>query len=1035
MSPLAGARSPAITLGEPVTNAVIDLTELVRKLASRTPTRTEATIQGQLHALLLAAPLQLDEAHLNDIVLEQPAGQRRRIDVEVGLCVFEVKRDLRTGTVRADGEVQLAGYVVQRTAQQEQRYVGVLTDGCDWHLYRLQQNQLVHVSSITLTGAPADVDTLCVWLEGVLAIGEELVPTPSEIAKLLGAGSPGYLLDMAELTELYQLEKSQDSVQVRRQLWAKLLTTALGTAFRDDDTLFVQHTLLVVCAEIIAHAVLDIDPRAVTPAALVSGQQFRSARVRGVVEADFFDWLIDVPGGERFVRGLARRLSRFAWANVEHDVLKVLYESVIPAEQRKQMGEYYTPDWLAQRVVEEVIAHPLGTRVLDPSCGSGTFVFYAVRRYLTAADGAHISNSDALAGVCTHVMGMDLHPVAVTLARVTYLLAIGTERLNAHRGPISIPVFLGDSLQWREQDTLQAHGAFVVTTDDVPQLIPSELRFPDSVVADATRFDGLVAELAEKASNRKRGSAPPSVDQIFRRYAVLDEDRPGILTTFNVMCSLHDQRRDHIWGYYIRNLTRPRWLRREANNVDVLIGNPPWLSYRFMTPRMQQDFQRMSKERKLWAGAKSAPHLDLSALFVVRCIEGYLRKNGTFAFVMPLAVLSRPQYVGFRTGKWPRGEGGLIVGAAFFTPWDLHAVKPPFFEVPCSVVLGVRTENAYSALPMPTVADAWSGRLPKANVTMAVAMEHLTTKKETIHLASTKKPGSPYAARFSQGATLVPRVLCFVEELPSGPLGHATGEVRVHSRRSALEKKPWKTLPALEATIENNFLFPVHVGDTVLPFRLKEPLRGVIPWDGRQLLHGGDDRIGRHPGLSDWWTQAEAVWEKNRSSERLALIERWDFQHGLSGQFLLEGGMPEIRVLYASSGMYIAAAMLTDSSTVIDNGLYWAACATEAEAQYLCAVLNSTAATLAVRRYQARGEHNPRHIHKYVWQLRIPEFDAADPQHSRLSELGFTATELVARLELPSTRFEKQRRFVREYLAATETGVALEAAVSELLAV
>jgi hypothetical protein len=41
--------------------------------------------------------------------------------------------------------------------------------------------------------------------------------------------------------------------------------------------------------------------------------------------------------------------------NVERDVLKVLYESVISASTRKALGEYYTPDWLANAMVSQQI--------------------------------------------------------------------------------------------------------------------------------------------------------------------------------------------------------------------------------------------------------------------------------------------------------------------------------------------------------------------------------------------------------------------------------------------------------------------------------------------------------------------------------------------------------------------------------------------------------------------------------------------------------------------------------------------------------
>lgn len=101
----------------------------------------------------------------------------------------------------------------------------------------------------------------------------------------------------------------------------------------------------------------------------------------------------------------------------------------------------------------KVITDPTRQRVLDPSCGSGTFLFYAVRRFLDAANASSITLADAMARLSTHVVGIDLHPVAVALARVTYLLALGRERLTSReRGTLSVPVYLGDSLGWDQGD-------------------------------------------------------------------------------------------------------------------------------------------------------------------------------------------------------------------------------------------------------------------------------------------------------------------------------------------------------------------------------------------------------------------------------------------------------------------------------------------------------------------------------------------------------------------------------------------------------
>lgn len=1008
-----------------MSTTTVDLTALARRLADRRTGRTEANVQSDLHMLLTAAPLQLNDGDLNEIVLESPAGQRRRIDVEAGFAVFEVKRDLRVGNVRADAVAQLAGYVNSRHAQTGQRYVGVLTDGAEWHLHHLVGGTLQLVSSLTIDATTPDVDALCVWLEGVLATAEQIVPTAREIEQRLGATSPAHALDFAELAALYARHRNDPGVALKRELWTKLLTTALGTNFHGEDDLFVEHTLLVVMAEIIGHAVVGIDPAdpTISPATVLSGRLFAEAQIGGVIEADFFDWPAEVPGGEALLRSLARRLTRFAWRHVENDVMKVLYESVIAAEARHRLGEYYTPDWLAALVVEHTITDPLTQRALDPSCGSGTFLFHAVRRYLDAAADAGVALPDALNGVTRAVAGLDVHPVAVTLARVTYLLAIGVDRLqHPDRPALTVPVYLGDSMQWGQQNTLLNTDALTVPTDG-GQLFGDELSFPQRLLNDAGRFDRLVAELADRAADRPLHTPPPSLTSLFRLFAVHPEDQPMITDTFRIMCELHDRGRNHIWGYYVRNLARPLSLAGQGNRVDVLVGNPPWLAYRFMTPAMKIEFREMSQARGFWAGASVAAQQDLSALFVARCVELYLRDQGQFAFVMPLAVLTRRAYEGFRSGRW--SSPGTNVNAALTQSWDLHGVKPSFFPVPASVIRGSRTSDPGHAAPGTT---SWTGRLSGRNLSLTVARPLL--RSATSDGRATTPTPSAYAARFTNGATLFPRLLVMVQEQQAGPLGAGAGRRAVRSHRSPNEKKPWKALPDLNGSVERQFIRPVHLGDTILPFRDLPARLGVIPWDGHRLLHGGDERLDLYPGLATWWRRAEQVWDAHRASDTMTLLDRIDYQRTLRQQF----PAGQHRVVYSKAGMYMAAARVKDPAAVIENTLYWASTSTAEEACYLVAVLNSDALLDLVRPLQSRGEHNPRHFDKYVFQIPIPLYDPDTPDHARLAEFGTRAEEVAASVDLPTVSFQAQRRRVREALALDGVSTEIDNAVRSLLA-
>jgi len=1004
------------------------LVELVARMARREATRSEADLQADVRTVLLYGGLNLEASGVQEVNLETPAGLRRRIDVEAGCACIETKKDLRAGSVETTAIEQLAGYVAERVSSTGQRYVGILTDGADWLLYHLEPDGLLaQVSRLSVDARAPNVTALMDWLEGVLATRMEIAPSPEEIERRLGASSSAFALDRADLTSLYRSCKQHPEVRLKRELYAKLLTTAFGTQFRNDDYLFVEHTLLVAMAKLIAHVVLGLritDPQH-SPRDLLTGRAFQEAQIGGVVDGDFFDWVLDAPGGDAWVRSLARRIARFNWNAVHHDVLKLLYESIIDADQRHRLGEYYTPDWLAEHMVADVVRDPLQMRCADVSCGSGTFLFHAVRRHLVAAERAGLSSGAALTSVVGHVLGLDVHPVAVSLARVTYLLAIGQERLQDHE-PFSIPVYLGDAVQWRQELGLWSHGQVVIQTSDGTGLFSEELRFPVTLLSDADRFDRLVEEMTTRATDRGRDRGViPAITASLDRHQVAAEDRPLLEATFKHLCQLEDEGRDRIWSYYVRNLVRPTWLSQPANRVDALVGNPPWLSYRYMTKTMQEQFRQMSVDRKLWAGSAVATQQDLSALFVVRAVEQYLRLGGRFGFVMPGAVLSRRSYAGFRTGHWSALQAEVRVSLA--EPWNLGRIRPSVFPVPSCVLRGGLANEA-AALPAEGV--QWFGRPPLPSASWAVARAGLQESRGSIQAAGGAIL-SPYHADFRNGATIFPRVLVIVEEAPAhGLLGSPRGMRRVTSRRDRSEKMPWKNLPSIEATVESRFIVPLHLGRTVLPFRCLEPYRAIVPWDGQKLLAGADPDLARYPGLEEWWRQAESVWDRHRSSERLSLVQRIDYQRTLRNQLPTS----EHRVVYSASGTYLAAARVVDRSAVIEHKLYWAPCESLEEARYLVAVLNSPLVTTLLEPLQSRGAFGPRDFDKAVFQIPIPRFDSGHALHVRLSELGAQAEQLTAGLALePSLQFHTLRARCRQALEASGIAQSLNEAVGELL--
>lgn len=991
--------------------------------------------------LLLAGGLDLEVDQVVKLESQVGDGTRRRIDVEVGRVVIEAKRDLRRSTIVVDAEAQLAGYLNQRQMELESNFAGILTDGTIWRLYRLADDASELVSELKLSEQDPDADRLLAWLESIMATREKIKPTAAMIEELLGAQSPGHKLDRAAMMRLLAEASDNTEARLKRELWAKLLRTALGDAFdEDDEKLFVNHTLLVITAEAIAHAVVGYDiNHGVAPQDLVSGEKFAKAQINGVVESDFFDWPTSLPGGERVVDDVCRRVGRFDWTRVDHDVMKVLYESVIEQRDREALGEYYTPDWLAEEMVRDRITDPANQRVLDPSCGSGTFLFHAVRAHLAAVEAQGVLPGQAAHSACEHVYGIDVHPVAVTLARVTYLLAIGTQRLQSDRGHLTVPVFLGDSLQWeRRRDLFTDSEAIKIATSSQDLmsgggggLFEDDLIFPASAWSDAGMFDNLVQSLAaavQKAASRiNKGGAlhkqaiAQGIKPVLEKHGFTDEDDREVLTrTFETWVGLERSQRDRIWGYYVRNMVRPIWLAQESNRVDVLVGNPPWLRYSKMPGSMQERYKALAKPRQLLTGGLGAAARDLSTLFVTRAIELYLRTGGTFGFVMPFGTLSRRPHTGFRSGKWHAGkEGSLAV--SFEQPWDLSDILNIFPMTSCVI----RGSHAKEPGEMPTLAMHWVGpkRREKAHVTGQVDIATIDAGDNSV---------AEYEKAFRQGAILVPRMALLVTRKATGPLGLGGDRVEVESARSSQEKLPWKKFDGIEGVVEGRFIEAMHLGETVLGFRTLVPRACVLPIDETHILSQAE--VDNFPAMSQWWEEVETVWRTGRSkTEKLPLRARMDYHAQLSAQLPIRSN----RVVYTKSGSTLFAARISNEDvSVIDHKLYWGSFGTADEALYLVGLLNSKVLLNEVAKYQAKGLFGARDFDKYVFRAGMQPVDASNADHRAVVEAARRCEGVAALVSVPEgLPYVQARKLVAAALVDEGAREQLEEAASRVLLV
>jgi hypothetical protein len=497
------------------------LPEIVRAMAGRP--RHEA-LRGHVTELLrsgFGAPY--DEINHEVYLLDG----RGRIDTLWGATVIELKSDLRREL--DDVLARLPAYLADATSRSHspRPVTGLATDGATFIAFALRGGVLHELARYETD--PERPNELMAWLEPLLSDRPDILPEPRAVAQAFGRNSLTFGQARMTLDTLWAVLKDDPEVRLKRDLWDGLLREAYGEAV-GDDSLFLQHTYLTMVVKAIAARVLDLPVG--DPAALLSGRALADEGILGAVEADFFDWPLKLTAGAELVRQVALQTARFRLRDVEADVLKILYESLVDPDQRHDLGEYYTPDWLAARVVAAAVDAPLEQRVLDPACGSGTFLFHAVRRLVAAGRAVGWTGPRILEACAEKVRGLDVHPVAVTLARVTWLLALGD--LVADRpGKLTVPVFLGDAMQWNLRQYVGGADVLVeVPGDDRPLQIPA--GFAEDQAVFERGLDALNQGLADDAT-------PDSVGRALRRIeGAAPADADALVATFCRCCTRLD---------------------------------------------------------------------------------------------------------------------------------------------------------------------------------------------------------------------------------------------------------------------------------------------------------------------------------------------------------------------------------------------------------------------------------------------------------------------------------------------------------------
>jgi hypothetical protein len=774
---------------------------------------------------------------------------------------------------------------------------------------------------------------------------------------------------------------------------------------------------------------------------IIDGSIFDKYNIKNFVENDFFYWVKNkqsFPNLREAFREIRNQLSAFDFQNVDEDVLKGIYQEMIDLDTRHALGEYYTPDWLCERIVNE-FDFKATDKILDPSCGSGSFLRAVISRI------KELHPEITVEELNNQIYGIDIHPLSVQIAKTTLLLALGRAVVNAKK-PIHLNIILANTL-------LAPQGIGTLYRNVFKMQIDKDTYSLDTGIFDDMRlFDealNLCEELAEQTQRHeeeKLTTFTNILNQHARHNEISDEVAGSFYQIYRSFKMVKEQGRDSIWKFIVQNLYKPYFL---AEKFDYIVGNPPWFTYSSIRNEDYQDvLNKLAKDHDIKPERKANfPHLEIAAVFLAYCSNYFLRDNGKIAFVLPRSFLSADHHDNTRSG---RAKGFSLVEA-----WDLNDVMP-LFRIPSCVLFAGKSKTGQALPASGLKGKSLGGKLPAHNCNLQTALPKLAeekvkwfyVKQGKSSALSTRQPTAgnkpnPYRKDFKQGATIVPRAFYFVDINQQIPPDFEDRiiNIRTSAAIQADAKKPWTNID-FKGRIESRFLFRTALSKSILPFALFNPALVALPITIHQnnvgskwiKLRSADElRKKGFLNASRWFKEAEETWDANKTekSKSMTNIARLDFQHGITEQNL---DAPYL-VLYNSSAQDANSTVVKraemDLEFIVESKAYVFATSSLNEAYYLTAILNSSAPNEMMKDFQSRGLFGARDIHKKILDIYFPRFNKDDETHSLLAHWSETAHRKASEFvranppehELTATRLGRLRAQIKNHIKAEMTEI------------
>ncbi|MGH7886942.1 MAG: N-6 DNA methylase, partial [Candidatus Binatia bacterium] len=478
---------------------------------------------------------------------------------------------------------------------------------------------------------------------------------------------------------------------------------------------------------------------------LEQGGLWSELGITNFLEGDLFAWYL-ADWDDRMaevVRGIVRALDSYDTTTLSvdptesRDLLKHLYQQLFPKSVRHDLGEYYTPDWLAEHTLDCVgfVGDP-SKRILDPACGSGTFLVLVINRmkewFREHRDSCGFGEPELVTKILTNVVGFDLNPLAVMAARVNFLLAI--RDLVKSATAIEIPIYLCDSIMTPSEYGSLFESGRKLRTSVGEFIIPTEV----------TTNRNSLAKWAEALESCVRdGYSGDEFVERCRTEGIPVNDPEIFVNLYRKLKKLDADGRNGIWARIVKNAFAPLFVGR----MDYVVGNPPWINWENLPGVYRDDVKEIWRRYGLFTLSASAARLgggkkDLSMLFVYVSIDRYVRDGGRLGFVITQSVFkTKGAGEGFRRLRFEDNDRTIWI--APFRVDDLSAIQIFEGATNRTAVMVARRSTKRFEFPVPYIFWRGPSRIGMDETLLSVKAETHRVNMEAFPIQK-GKPSSPW---------------------------------------------------------------------------------------------------------------------------------------------------------------------------------------------------------------------------------------------------------------------------------------------------